>query len=201
MAAIFMNRAVVGYGLALMSVTACNTATDAQSSPTESHRYQFEKDPQGRLVRLDTITGEVTLAEPRSTTTPQPNAALQPTNKSTPARTIPRPAVPRVTVAQQRRDSDDAAKATTVAGSSTRSECPTSGPAIVQSERLDILVDAQAESPPMTSLPRGTELFILETNGDWRLVRFSDPAWGQRAGYIRCSQTPDRSSPGAGAER
>jgi len=54
---------------------------------------------------------------------------------------------------------------------------------------LDVFFNAQQDPTPIASLARGTELTILETKGEWRLVRFADPQWGQRAGYIPCAAT------------
>jgi hypothetical protein len=52
---------------------------------------------------------------------------------------------------------------------------------------LDVFFNAEDDPMPIASLPRGTELTVLETKGEWRLVRFADPQWGQRAGYIPCA--------------
>jgi hypothetical protein len=155
-----------GVTLSAMAATCLGGCRAAEKAAPPANaaapRYQFEKDAQGRLLRLDTATGEVTLVEPASTPA------------STPAvETTPRPAVPAPT-----RTARDASGAGT---------CPDSGTATVTLDALDVFGEPKKGSVPIASLPRGTEITVLEPRGEWRLVRFADPQSGTRTGYIPCS--------------
>jgi hypothetical protein len=182
-----------------------NSGPVSENSAQVPGRYQFEKDPQGRLFRLDTTTGEVTRVQTSSAlTTPTPRrTAPQPPNRvetsqvegSSPSfsqstSTAGRTARGSTRVVQSDPiDTAGAARSTQAVSRSTTSSnpCPASGIVVVTSDRLEVFFNAQQDGTPIASLPRGTELTILETKGEWRLVRFADPQWGQRAGYIPCA--------------
>jgi len=176
-----------------------------------SSRYQFDRDEKGRLIRLDTHTGEATLVEtlaPRKAETPAAQTiARQPTrNNSTVSakadfgRTsrdepLSRPGerdnvVPRISApAKSASIHPEIPSGTPNSSTPTASadDCPESGRVTVVRAALEVFVEPEKTPTPMASLARGTELTILEPRGEWRLVRFNDPEWGQRAGFISCS--------------
>jgi hypothetical protein len=60
------------------------------------------------------------------------------------------------------------------------------GAAVVASDSANVFFRPQNGPVPMASLSRGTAITVLAVKGPWRLVRFADRRWGQRAGYTRC---------------
>jgi len=48
---------------------------------------------------------------------------------------------------------------------------------------------------PLATLPAGTEVMVLEVQGDWVRVSFKDTAYGDRVGYIRAVQLRGISAP------
>ena len=57
-----MGRRILAFAATAVLATACSPVAE-EPPQVESQRYQLQKDSRGRLVRLDTSTGEVALVE------------------------------------------------------------------------------------------------------------------------------------------
>jgi hypothetical protein len=217
-----MRRAeAVACVIVAVCVAGCNLATP-KSEPTP--RYQFQKDSQGRLFRLDTATGELMAVDTFTPVGTRPSnkettgrPAVAASKASSPAlRRAPKPISP---VRSQRTEEIDPERsqpapsrtepppelsspvpATNVPAtlqeiSRTPCEGGTLETAFVVADGANVFLHPQDGPVPMATLLRGTPITILDSKGEWRLVRFSDKRWGQRAGYIHCSWIAS-SSPG-----
>jgi hypothetical protein len=51
----------------------------------------------------------------------------------------------------------------------------------------DAFMKANTSSQRLATIAAGSRVVGILADGDWRLVRFTDPVWGERAGYVRCS--------------
>ena len=51
----------------------------------------------------------------------------------------------------------------------------------------DAFLKADASSLRLATIEAGVRVNGMAADGEWRLVRFEDPAWGERAAYVRCS--------------
>lgn len=163
-------------GWLLLLVTTClggcgapaQNGTPPQPAAESAARYQFEKDSQGRLFRLDRVTGEVTAIGTGST---ERKAAAPETSTREPVQPPPR-------TATQTPSPEETA----------RSGCPSSGVATVTFDSLDVFPEPREGLAPTASLKRGTDITVLQARGEWRLVRFNDPEGRQGTGYIPCSR-------------
>src|SRR4029450_364410 len=51
----------------------------------------------------------------------------------------------------------------------------------------DAFMKADASSLRLTTIGAGMRVNGIAAEGEWRLVRFPDAIWGERAAYVRCS--------------
>lgn len=157
-----------------ISLSACHL-WDKTPAPADS-RYQLSKDSGGRLVRLDTVTGEVTIVEGGTIQAHQTPRRAEPVtlkDEQPPATNAPvqTPAVPLPPTVV-----DD--------------PCPLiTGPlrvGIILTEAR-VFIRPRELQTPLATLANATRVSMLERSGEWVLVRFEDRRWGPRVGYVRCS--------------
>ena len=199
-------RAVVGVlclgacggceGLPISGLAPQTAQTGANASATERPRYQLEKDRQGRVIRLDTVTGEITVVEPNSRPTPsnrrgpsestppqRGTAAREPAGNraaSVPSPSIAGPAAEQVSVASPQ----------TVTALTTGADvCPRQDAfrnAVTLAD-VPVFIQPRELQTPLTTLPSAVMVAATERAGDWYLIRFEDRRWGPRVGYVHCS--------------
>ena len=59
--------------------------------------------------------------------------------------------------------------------------------AFVVLRNTDAFMKADASSLRLAAIGAGVRVDGIAAEGDWRLVRFADALWGERAAYVRCS--------------
>src|SRR6266496_2465837 len=50
-----------------------------------------------------------------------------------------------------------------------------------------VFIQPRVQQEPLTRLPSGVKLPVVEAEGDWFLIRFDDRRWDKRVGYVHCS--------------
>jgi hypothetical protein len=62
-----------------------------------------------------------------------------------------------------------------------------------------VFIEPRVLPQPLATLPAGTSLISLQSEGDWYLVRFADQQWDDRVGYVHCAnvRAADPAAPGA----
>ena len=194
-AVIFCAGAGVACNIRFPSDTA-----NASGTPSES-RYQLTKDKNGRVLRLDTVTGEVTVAEPApapQTRQREASAAAtlakvsEPTANlvdevaaSEPPRPLPIPADPApaeelrpsvaIVAAPARAENDVCAREDFIRYVATLADVP-------------VYIEPRPMEKPLSTFTSGVLLMVIERSSDWVLVRFQDLRFGPRVGYAHCSQ-------------
>lgn len=157
----------------LTLLTACNDAPNAAIQPAEA-RFVLKEDGHGRLVRMDTVTGAVTVV---SASSARPGTARK---KTTEVRVENETSGERVNVvapAAPERTSEPASACNQADRPHTVTVATDNAPLFIQPRVLPV---------PLTNLSVGSALPVAETQGDWYLVRFNDVRWGSRVGYIHC---------------
>lgn len=158
---------------------------------TES-RYELKEDNQGRLFRLDRVTGEVVLLQEAIRQSRSRTIDVQPSAPRIAGR-APRVPVPTVVenpqapvIAQEPVGNVDQGQQApvTAIGLCGRTQVARTGVTLA-----DAPVFAAPENllTPLTTLVSGVLVPIAEQSGDWLLIRFEDLRWGSRAGYVHCS--------------
>src|SRR5262245_60735116 len=61
------------------------------------------------------------------------------------------------------------------------------GRAFVVLSKTDAFLKADATSLRLATIGPGVRVNGIAAEGEWRLVRFADAVWGERAAYVRCS--------------
>jgi hypothetical protein len=149
-------------------------------------RYQLRRDHLGRLIRLDAISGEVTLVQDTL------RASMGELPSVEPARPAPRvrgrgrgatPARPDVTEPPQEARVE-----------STITLCGFRGLPSTAATITDTPVFASPRSgeSPLATLAPGVQLPIVDRTGEWLLIRLQGTA-AHSAGYVHCSRVRDAS--------
>jgi hypothetical protein len=134
------------------------------STPAGDTRFELKHDQEGRLVRLDKATGEVTVVEEAPTRVePATNQARKRRRPTVAAPTGPSHIPP--------------------------SACGNEHVRIVSvtASTAAVFVRPQILPTPLITFETGAQLPVVKTEGTWFYVRFDDRRWGPRFGYIRCA--------------
>ena len=197
--------AAVAVILCACAGVACNIrfpsdTPNASGTPSES-RYQLTKDKNGRVLRLDTVTGEVTVAEPAPAPQTRQRAASatatlakvsEPTANlvdevaaSEPRRPVPIPADPppaeqlrppvAIVAAPARAENNVCAREDFIRYVATLADVP-------------VYIEPRPMEKPLSTFTSGVVLMVIERSGDWVLLRFQDLRFGPRVGYAHCSR-------------
>jgi hypothetical protein len=176
------------YALLLaLAVTSCERSLPAG----DPARGQVMQDDRGRTVRLDPVTGEVTVVDPppAEPTASAPRAAASSASARapestaaapTPVEALPQPFTtpPTVTVQPATVDGVGACVA----------------PGNVPARELITLTEVNAyirpgrAGTPVAVLPPVTRVRTIGAEGDWFLVRFDVGPGGDRRAYVHCSE-------------
>jgi hypothetical protein len=132
------------------------------AAQTDDSRFELKHDQDGRLVRLDKSTGEVTVVE-----SPAPAGE----------RSAKRPKAKRPNASS----SEPVAPAQTACGSERPKTVTVSAPG------APVFIQPRILPTPLVTLAAGTELPVVRSESSWYYVRFDDKRWGPRFGYIQCS--------------
>ena len=176
--------------LLILMATGCSGIAEQPPQQT-SARYQLQTDRNGNVFRLDTSTGEVTnVAAERDgrrkaprikrAQVDEPSTAAAPTPLVTPE---PESGVQAIT------------SSPVITNACDRTASTLSASLTVSAAAADVFINAVREQAPMTRLAKGTLLTTMGSQDEWILVRFADPQWGQRAGYVHCSQVIEALDP------
>jgi hypothetical protein len=179
---------------------ATGTVPQTSETATRQSRYQLQKDREGRVIRLDTVTGEVTIVRP-----PSAQAPSQPTRNDRPLeglslsqadndagaragdRSAPSPSPP--TAASEGQEPPLSAPHTPVTPAAGADVCLRSDAfrEAVTLADVPVYVEPRRLQTPVTTLASAVMVTVAERAGDWYLVRFDDPRFGPRVGYAHCS--------------
>jgi len=145
------------------------------SHPPEQTRFEFKNDNNGRLVRLDKTTGELTVVDDPATHTP-PVASRHTREKRKP-------------VVAPMSDHAVSARSAECVSEPVRTVTVTAAGA-------PVFIHPQVLPTPLVILPSGAELPVVESTGSWYRVQFEDSTLGPRVGYIHCGSVavPQRPS-------
>ena len=58
-----------------------------------------------------------------------------------------------------------------------------------------VFIRPQVLQVPLTTLSRGVTLLVSDVAQEWYLIRFDDRRWGDRSGYIHCSNVASADEP------
>ena len=190
-------------GVFLVSVLFCCFACNRTSTPeAQKPRYQITIDKRGNTLRVDTLTGERTRIQPQSTAAKGcAKSVTAPPKRSVPAGEPETAAVrpseapgtsPSIETAPDAAPTADPTRITelsrAVANLSGGAGCgPDARRAFVMLKSSDAFMKGNASSQRLATIAAGARVIGILAEGDWRLVRFTDPVWGERAGYVRCS--------------
>jgi len=141
--------------------------------PATETRFELKQDPEGRLVRLDKATGEVTVVD---------NSPARPEKK------------------QPRKGRSPSIAEPTAPSRKTVSACGNDHVRVVSvtSPTAAVFVRPQVLPTPLITFETGAQLPVVKTEGAWFYVRFDDRRWGPRFGYIQCADvmpTPATDTP------
>jgi hypothetical protein len=50
-----------------------------------------------------------------------------------------------------------------------------------------VFIEPKFRTQPLTLLPAKKTAEVVSAEGPWYLIRFTDPRWGRRVGYVHCS--------------
>jgi Zn-dependent protease with chaperone function len=155
--------------LPIITVAGLSCSTPERQDPPPQDRFELRADSGGRLIRLDKTTGQVSVVSggpPRATTAPQ----KRPNNDEFASVGIPS------------------------AGASLPHDACTAVRAHERPFRLRVIgteakvfVAPRQLRVPVATFSAGATLVVDAVEGDWLLIRFVDPRWGDRVGYVHCS--------------
>jgi hypothetical protein len=147
-----------------LATIGCGDLRDS-SQASEQARFELRNDNNGRLVRLDKTTGEITVVDDPATHTP-PAAGRRTREKR-------RPVV---------------ASASDHAASVTSTGCVTEHvrTVTVTAAEAPVFILPKVLPTPLVTLPSDTELPVVESTDSWYRVQFEDSRLGPRVGYIHC---------------
>ena len=175
------------------------------SSRTEDKdaRNDLQRDDQGRIVRLDKVTGEVTIVkgEALSGATPAKETA-RPSFERPALRSLP-------IVSLQREDeeripsgiSERALIPTDVSAVSVPASVPPVTPLLAAGARVflvrpsAVFLTARENQTPLEVLGPGTVGRVLRTEGEWDFIEFQSPRWGRRVGFLKATAVDHREQP------
>jgi hypothetical protein len=171
-------------------------SSEPASQAAQTPRYQLQKDRLGRVIRLDTVTGETSVVEPAATPARPGSAASDESAKSTslpsssteadasPSDPSDLPKPPSSIVASETEPTPPPVEPTSGADVCSREDAFRDGVTLAD---VPVYVEPRTLETPLTTLPSAVMVTVGEREGDWYLVRFEDARWGPRAGYVHCS--------------
>lgn len=184
----------------LILCTACNRAPEPGA---EKARYQFTTDKSGHTFRLDTVTGEVipvpiksprktvhpkTAAVPRQRTSQVEHAREASANGSRQPASIPPETAVETPVIAPPAVTSVAIAARAAARLSVTDGCSADvRRTFVVRTSTEAYVKADASSQQLAAIAAGMHVDGVASQGEWRLVRFKDAIWGERAAFVRCA--------------
>jgi hypothetical protein len=183
-------RKIVVLGVTILLVSAiagCDLVPSSRITFGEA-RYELREDKEGRLIRLDKVTGEIVLVQ-EAIRQSNRTTRTQPSPPQAPRLSAPVSAPQVVEPPQPPITSEGLAAPQELASIATLDLCghtqiPDMGVTLADAP---VFVAPQALPTPLATLVSGVIVQITEQADDWLLVRFEDPRFGPRAGYVRCS--------------
>ena len=161
--------------LALLADGGCDQVHSFVSRDGKDTTFELKQDSQGRVIRLNKVTGEVVIVDgthliPVTDTDPSAAGATSKRVQTTP-RTLVRPAT-------QPQAGADAEAAVPASG-----QAP-AGSAVTITLAAPVFVTAGRSQTPLEVARKGSVLRLLGADGDWYRVEFDDPMWGRRVGFV-----------------
>jgi hypothetical protein len=180
------RRGSTRYALLLaLAVTSCERSMPAG----DPARSQVMQDDQGRTVRLDPVTGEVTVVDPppaepaasapRAAASSASARAPESTAAPAPADASPLAGTPPDTVTTQPTTTDRVG-ACVAAGNVPPRE-------LITLTEVSAYIRPGRAGTPVAVLPPVTRVRTIGAEGDWFLVRFDAGPGGERRAYVHCS--------------
>jgi hypothetical protein len=174
----------------------CQAWKDATAQQQDQARYELKQDSQGRVIRLDKMTGEVVIVDgtrlvPVKGTTPAPNSRQKviqvPTRAPLVAGSSPEK-LPESAAAGIEpitlRPPDSSTGGVSPVKSEPAPEAVTPGQQATIASETRVFVSASERQIPLTVLNRGTLVRVRAVEGDWYQIEFNDSRWGRRFGFV-----------------
>jgi hypothetical protein len=199
-----LTKAFIGRCLVVIALLGpsygCDTVSKASRDPVPD-RFELKQDVEGRVIRLNRVTGEVVVVqgtqlipvrETKATTKPVGASRSQPTPKAVqPTKS----AAPEVVLNSSSGPALPAASSSfvTTASAARRVAVPL-GQQVTLNEGAPLFVTAQDNQKPLEVSSLGS-FKVVAVEGDWYQVEFTDARWGRRLGFVRRRDV--RASPAA----
>jgi hypothetical protein len=152
-------------------------STDTTQPPNDQAKFELRQDSQGRTVRLNRMTGEVTVI--------QGNQVIPvPESSKAKARTSTR-------TAQSSKPERTPADQPIAAAEPVPRARP--GDTVMTSTEAPIYV-APGYQTPLRVVGTGSVLRVVAVQDDWYQVEFKDPQWGSRVGFVAVTSTQTNST-------
>jgi len=167
-----------------------------KSDDTEA-RFQLERDDQGRMVRLDKVTGEVTIVKGEALSAAIPSREAARTGIERPAvRAVPEtvPIVPAPREVDERIPPGISESALIPSGApvgTLPASVPAATPHLAAGARVTLIrpspvfLTARENQTPLEVLGHGAAAKVLRTEGEWYFIEFQSPRWGRRVGFLK----------------
>lgn len=170
---------------------ACDELKNGSQKTTDSSRFELKQDNQGRVIRLDKVTGEVVVVDGTKLVPLKPEAAIRTPVNRPPA--SPKAVSSAPPVQEQRADpvamttepvTLQPPDAPNVQGDASRSAPAVVGHSAVLIAATPVFVTARGNQTPLMTLSKGAVVRVRAVEGDWYEIEFDDPRWGKRVGFV-----------------
>jgi hypothetical protein len=162
------------------------------STPPQSNdsRFELQRDTQGRLIRLDRVTGEMVLIDgTRLKALPADSNVKRP-------QTVSRRSEPSMDKTDRARSVPIATP--TLAGGTTplasvvlAAATASPGNTVALTAAAPVFLTPTSSQTPLRVLPAGSVVTVIAIEDRWYRVEFNDEQWGRRVGYVaKASTTP-----------
>jgi hypothetical protein len=179
---------VVAVGVAFS--VGCDRLTARNQS--EPERFQLQRDSQGRMIRLDKVTGEVVIVDGtrlipvKSPNAPSARGSARTAGAAKQAEHVP--AAPVVPTANEPAATLPAQPAllTSIPAETLPHDYPPLpvGQMVMINEPAPVFVAAKQTRTPLQIMTTGSRVKLLGAEGDWYRIQFADARWGPRVGFV-----------------
>ena len=151
-------------------------STDTTQPPNDQGKFELRQDSQGRIVRLNRITGEMAVIQGNQVIPASESSKAKARSATRTARSPkpePTPADQPIAAAERARPGETV---------TTSSEAP--------------IYVVPGYQTPLRVVAAGSVLRVVARRDDWYQVEFKDPQWGRRVGFVAVASTKAGSTAG-----
>jgi hypothetical protein len=158
-------------------------STDKSQPPSDQAKFELKQDSQGRIVRLNRITGEMAVIQGNQVIPASESSKAKARSATRTARS-PKP------------EPTPADQPIAAAEPVTRAR---PGETVTTSTEAPIYV-TPGYPTPLRVVGAGSVLRVVAIQDDWYQVEFKDPQWGKRVGFVSMASTRASSTPSSPSE-